>query len=70
MQIDILRKMSNGQRFALTRSLSNSVIRLSKRAIRRANPALSEEEVGNRFVELHYGEALAADLRRYLLSKK
>jgi len=39
---------------------------LSKRAIQRANPDMSEREVDLAFVEHHYGKALAEQLRSYM----
>ena len=51
-------------------SLSAQVIGLARRAILRTMPGATEEEVGVRFVELHYGEELAADLRRFLAARR
>jgi len=39
---------------------------LSRRAIQRANPSLSEREVDLVFVSNHYGEKLAKCLRLYM----
>jgi hypothetical protein len=39
------------------------------RLFRRANPGLSDEELGLAFVKHHYGEALAARVRAYLRSR-
>ena len=66
VQIDLLRKASNSDRFALMGSLTATAISLSRRAIARANPDLSPQEVDLEFVEIHYGKELAARLRRYL----
>ena len=65
-QIDLLRKASTNERFALMCSLTASAISLSRRAIARANPDLTPQEVDLKFVELHYGRELAGRLRRYL----
>lgn len=65
-QIALIRRASIAQRISKTRSLSQTVIRLSRRAILRANPELSEEEVNLIFVAFHYGNDLADRLREYL----
>ncbi len=59
-QIELLRKATVAQRFARVRSLSQTTIELSRRAIRRRHPELDETGVGLRFIELHYGSDLAA----------
>ena len=66
VQIELLRRASVSQRFALACSLTATAISLSRRAIARANPELDDREVGLKFVELHYGRPLAAKLRAYL----
>lgn len=60
IQIELLREASVAQRFARVRSLSQTTIELSRRAIRRRHPELDEVGVGLLFVELHYGADLAA----------
>jgi hypothetical protein len=68
VQVELARKMSAAEKVAQARSLSALVIGLSRRAIARANPHLSQQELDVKFVELHYGkelaERLAEDLRR------
>ena len=66
VQIELIRKASVSRRISRVRSLSQTVIFLSRRAIQRANPSLSEREVDLAFVELHYGKVLAERLRLYL----
>jgi len=70
VQIALLRQATVAQRFHLVRSLSQTVMGLSWRAIRRANPEASEEEVALKFVALHYGEELADRLREYLAGRR
>lgn len=70
-QLSLLRASTPGQRARLARSLSRSVITLARRAIRRnLGAAATEEEIGVRFVELHYGAALARELRSGGYEKK
>ena len=66
VQIELLRKATPAQRAQLALSLSETTIKLARRAIRRANPGASEEEVGLIFVEVHYGKELADRVRAYL----
>jgi len=68
-QIGLIRRASIAERISRTRSLSQTVIRLSRRAILRANPKLTEEEVNLMFVAHHYGDDLADRLREYLKQK-
>jgi hypothetical protein len=66
VQIELIRKSSVSRRISRVRSLSQTVIFLSRRAIQRANPSFSEREVDLAFVEHHYGKDLAERLRLYL----
>lgn len=68
-QLDLLRRASAARRAALALSFSATVIGLARRAIRRAMPDAPATEVGLRFVELHYGRELAAELRHHLESR-
>ena len=65
-QVSLLRAKSVSERLALTMTLSQKTIALSKRAIRRANPEMSENDLRCRFVELHYGKEMAEHFRKYL----
>jgi hypothetical protein len=64
--ISLLRKLSVKEKLKRTLEFSSSIINLSKRAIARANPELSEAERNLLFVEYHYGLELANKLRKYL----
>jgi hypothetical protein len=66
IQISLLRQATVAKRLAVMRSLSQTTIQLSRRAIRRANPTYSQLEVKLAFVAYHYGEELAERLRQYL----
>ncbi len=65
-QAELVRRASPGRRISLALSLSDSVCALSRQAIRRVNPGLTEREVGLRFVALSYGEDLAREVRAEL----
>ncbi|HYK89830.1 MAG TPA: hypothetical protein VE398_13715 [Acidobacteriota bacterium] len=68
VQLELLRQATISQRLTLAFSLSQTVIDLAKRAIRRRYPKESEQEILVRFVSLHYSQELAgrlaADLSR------
>ncbi len=66
MQISLIRKASIAKRTTRIRSLSRSVIQLSRKAIRQANPNLEDEELIFIFVFYHYGSELADCLRKYM----
>ena len=66
VQIELIRKSSVCKRISKVRSLSQTTLYLSRRAIQRANPSLSEREVDLVFVSNHYGEKLAKCLRLYM----
>ena len=66
VQIELIRESSVSRRISKVRSLSQTTMYLSRRAIQRTNPFLSEREVDLAFVANHYGENLAERLRLYL----
>ena len=70
VQLELLRRASPGRRLALALSLSRTVLGLSRRGLARRMPRASEEEVGLRFVELHYGRELAQAVRETLARRR
>ena len=64
--ISLLRNANTAQKFAQIRSLSQTTIQLSRRAIGRANRGLSEEQIDLRFITLNYGKELANNLKEFL----
>lgn len=68
-QVRLMRTLGNKGRFKLAASLSATTRMLARRAIRRVNPALSEEEIDILFVRYHYGAELADRLRDFLESR-
>jgi len=69
VQIQLLRQASVSKRVSKVRSLAKTAIYLSRRAIQRANPSLSEREVDLAFVANHYGDKIAEGLRLYMEQK-
>jgi hypothetical protein len=65
-QIELTRQLTPAEKIAQVRQMTDCVVRLSRRAIARANPDLSREEVDLRWVEINYGSKLAGELRAYL----
>lgn len=66
VQISLIRKASISKRLSRARSLSQSVIQLSRRAIQRANSSLSQEELNLLFLAVHYGTDLSFSVGEYL----
>ena len=70
IQIALIRKLNTSERISRLRSLSQTVISLSRRAIRRANPDLSEKELNYKFVAYHYGNEIAEQFKKYVDSRE
>jgi len=66
VQLALLRRATVAQRLTVMRSLSRTTLQLSRRAIQRANPTYTQQELNLTFVAYHYGAELAARLERYL----
>jgi len=64
--VSLIRSSSIGKRISRVRSLTESTIQLSRRAIMRANPDLDKKELNIKFISYHYGEKLAGLLREYM----
>ena len=69
IQISLIRTATIAKRISRTRSFSQSIIQLSRKAIMRANPKLNERELILTFITYHYGDELANRLREYLDQK-
>ncbi|CAN5924797.1 hypothetical protein BH11MYX4_BH11MYX4_53820 [soil metagenome] len=70
VQLELLRKCGCERRAQLTRSMSRSVIDLSRAALRERMPEASERDVLLRWVALQYGSDLAERVRRYVPAPK
>lgn len=66
LQVEQARKQSAAEKVLQVREMTNMVILLSRRAIARANPSFSKQDIDLHWVELNYGAAMAANLRDYL----
>jgi hypothetical protein len=70
VQLELLRRSSPERRLLLALSLTDTVLHLSRRGIRMAMPDASEQDVGLRFVELHYGPHLAGEVRESIRARR
>lgn len=68
--ISLIRQTTPAKKLSQVRSLSQTMIQLSKRAIARANKNIDEQEVNLIFVAYHYGNDLSERLRKYLEKRK
>lgn len=66
VQLGLLRSASAERRIALALSLSQTTLALARDGLRRRHPSASERDLALRFVSLHYGETLAAELGAFL----
>jgi len=64
--ISLIQRSSTAKKISKVRSLSESTIKLSRRAIMRANPGLDKKELNLKFISFHYGKKLAARFREYM----
>lgn len=66
IQIDLLRQAGQARRTHLMLSLSQSMLSLSWRNLRKSHPHLSEHDQKIKFVELLYGLSLANAFEKFL----
>jgi hypothetical protein len=66
LQLELAQSRSPAEKIAQVREMTHLVVTLSRRAIARANPTMTPQEVELRWVEIHYGRKLAIELRDYL----
>lgn len=67
--ISIIRKIPAAKKLNRVFSFSSTILYLSRRAISRANPDLSEEEKKILFIRYHYGDELADKFQSFLALK-
>jgi hypothetical protein len=64
--ISLVRKKSIPEKLSQILSLSETTIRLSKRAITRANKNLNADQIKLLFINYHYGKDLAEQVEKYV----
>ncbi len=67
VQIELLRKAGTAKRFNITLSLSQAVIDLARRALKRANPNLDEFDLKILFLSNCYGRELAQKVKKHMI---
>ncbi len=67
--VELARQAGAGRKVAQAAALSTELARLSRRAIRRARPELTDREVELEFVAVHYGRELSERVREYMEEK-
>ena len=65
-QIELLRQAGMLRRSTIMLTMTDDIIRLSRRAIQQLHPDWSELEVKLFWAEVHYGKNLADRVRKYL----
>jgi hypothetical protein len=70
VHLEMLRSASPERRLGLALSLSRTVMSLARDGLARLLPGASPEDVGLRFVALHYGSGLADELRAVLAARR
>jgi hypothetical protein len=65
-QINLLRQAGHVKRAALAAAMTTSAVAISRRALKRVHPDWSEQEIGLKWAELHYGKDLADRVRAYM----
>jgi hypothetical protein len=69
VQVDLLRAAPVSRRLQVAWSLSATVISAARLGLARAQPQASPREIDVRFVEIHYGGALADAVRAALAAR-
>lgn len=69
VQVNLLRKAGTGKRFTITLSLSQKVIALSKQALKKANPGLSDNELKILFIKNCYGAKIAEKVKKRMIER-
>jgi hypothetical protein len=64
--ISLLQQAPVSRKLKQVFSFSSSILKLSRRAISRANPDLSEQEKDILFVQFHYGNQLAEKFKTFI----
>jgi hypothetical protein len=70
VQMRLLSQAGPGRRLELTRALSQGTIEMSRRALQRRYPQLSERKIALKLLALCYGEELARRVEIHLESRR
>jgi hypothetical protein len=67
-RVEWSRRLSPGQRAAISRAMTEKAVKTERQAIAREHPEWSEFEVKLHWAEIHYGKELIDRVRAYLVS--
>jgi hypothetical protein len=70
VQIELFRKASSAQKFAIVEQWSQFIIQATKQSIRRDHPEANEEEVALILLARLHGQDLADKVRAHLLRRR
>jgi hypothetical protein len=69
VQVNLLRKAGAGKRLSIALSLSQGLIYLSKQALKKLNPGLSDDELKILFIKNSYGASTAEKVKKRMIEK-
>jgi hypothetical protein len=69
VQVNLLRKAGSAKRFSITLSLSQKMIALSKQALKKTNPGLSDNELKILFIKNCYGAGTAEKVKKRMIER-
>ncbi|MGE5344092.1 MAG: hypothetical protein ACM3SY_21710 [Candidatus Omnitrophota bacterium] len=69
IQINLLRNAGPGKRFSITMALSQELMALSRAALKKANPGLSDSELKILFITNCYGIDTAEKVKKRMIEK-
>ena len=69
LMISLIRNTSIAHKISKVSSLSQTVMYLSRRAITRANPDLSDKEIKTKYISYYYGDKLSKLYNNHLKRK-
>jgi hypothetical protein len=69
IQVNLLREAGAAKRFSITLSLTQRIIALSKQALKKANPGLSDNELKILFIKNSYGISTAEKVKKRMIEK-
>jgi hypothetical protein len=69
VQVNLLRKAGAGKRFTMTLSMSQNMIALSKQALKKNYPGLSDNELKILFIKNCYGAGIAEKVKKRMIEK-
>jgi hypothetical protein len=70
VQIELIRKASPAKIFGLVRSMSQTMMQVSRENIRKLHPDASKEELSLILVELYYGKEVANLVRTQMKRRR